>query len=139
VAAGPVQRGLSFHGLRHTLGTTLAEAGYDAATIAAVLGQATTMAEHYSRTARRKHLVDAAIEHANAALRLSPCVRFGWAFLTIGAAHFVSRRFEEALPKLLIAVQDTPVSRRFIVSLSPATPIVDGSRKRGRQSSASRR
>jgi TolB-like protein len=51
---------------------------------------------------------DIAIEHANAALRLSPRVRVGWAFLTIGAAHFVSRRFEEALPKLLVAVQDDP-------------------------------
>jgi integrase len=63
VAEGKVQPGLSFHGLRHTLGTTLAEAGCDAATIAAVLGQATTkMAEHYSKTAKRKHLVDAAID-----------------------------------------------------------------------------
>jgi integrase len=63
VAQGKVQPGLSFHGLRHTLGTTLAEAGCDAATIAAVLGQATTkMAEHYSKTAKRKHLVDAAID-----------------------------------------------------------------------------
>ncbi len=48
------------------------------------------------------------IEHANVALRLSPRVRVGWAFLTIGAAHFVSRRFEEALPKLLVAIQDDP-------------------------------
>jgi integrase len=63
VAEGKVQPGVSFHGLRHTLGTTLAEAGCDAATIAAVLGQATTkMAEHYSKTAKRKHLVDAAID-----------------------------------------------------------------------------
>jgi integrase len=63
VTEGKVQPGLSFHGLRHTLGTTLAEAGCDAATIAAVLGQATTkMAEHYSKTAKRKHLVDAAID-----------------------------------------------------------------------------
>jgi integrase len=63
VAEGKVQPGLSFHGLRHTLGATLAEAGCDAATIAAVLGQATTkMAEHYSKTAKRKHLVDVAID-----------------------------------------------------------------------------
>jgi TolB-like protein len=51
---------------------------------------------------------DVAIEHAEVALRLSPRVRVGWAFLTIGAAHFVSRRFEEALPKLLVAVQEDP-------------------------------
>lgn len=61
--AGKVEPGLSFHGLRHTLGTRLAEAGCDPATIAAVLGQKTTkMAEHYSRTARRHHLATAAIE-----------------------------------------------------------------------------
>jgi integrase len=60
--AGTLEPGLSFHGLRHTLGTRLAEAGCDAATIACVLGQKTTqMAEHYSRTARRHHLATAAI------------------------------------------------------------------------------
>jgi integrase len=63
IEEGKVQPGLSFHGLRHTLGTVLAEAGCDAPTIAAVLGQeSTTMAEHYSKTARRHHLAGAAIE-----------------------------------------------------------------------------
>jgi integrase len=62
-SAGKIEPGLSFHGLRHTCGTRLAEAGCDAATIAAVLGQLTTkMGEHYSRTARRHHLATAAIE-----------------------------------------------------------------------------
>jgi adenylate cyclase len=28
--------------------------------------------------------------------------------LTIGAAHFVSRRFDEAVPKLLLAIQEDP-------------------------------
>jgi integrase len=60
--AGTLEPGLGFHGLRHTLGMRLAEAGCDAPTIAAVLGQRTTqMAEHYSRTARRHHLATAAI------------------------------------------------------------------------------
>lgn len=55
--------GLSFHGLRHTLGTALAEAGCDPPTIAAVLGQSTTkMAEHYSRTANRRGLAGDAIK-----------------------------------------------------------------------------
>lgn len=62
-AEGKVGDGLSFHGLRHTLGTALAEMGCDPPTIAAVLGQATTrMAEHYSRTANRRSLTGAAIE-----------------------------------------------------------------------------
>lgn len=60
---GKIGAGLSFHGLRHTLGTTLAEMGCDPPTIASVLGQATSqMAEHYSRTADRHRLADTAIE-----------------------------------------------------------------------------
>lgn len=59
---GRVGSGLSFHGLRHTLGTALAEAGCDPPTIAAVLGQASTgMAEHYSRHANRRHLAATAM------------------------------------------------------------------------------
>jgi len=59
---GKIGEGLSFHGLRHTVGNRLAEAGCAPATIAAMLGQRTTaMAEHYSRAADRKHLVRAAV------------------------------------------------------------------------------
>jgi integrase len=57
---GKVAPGLSFHGLRHMLGTSLAEAGCDPRTIAAILGQKTTaMADHYSRTADRRQLASA--------------------------------------------------------------------------------
>lgn len=67
VDAGKVEQGLSFHGLRHMVGTRLAEAGCDPRTIAAVLGQQTTaMADHYSRGADRKHLAGAAIEKLEA-------------------------------------------------------------------------
>ncbi|HXU21544.1 MAG TPA: tyrosine-type recombinase/integrase [Verrucomicrobiae bacterium] len=63
VARQLVQPGLSFHGLRHTVGTKLAEAGCDARTIAAMLGHSTThMAEHYSRNADRKELVREAVQ-----------------------------------------------------------------------------
>ncbi len=51
---------------------------------------------------------DIAIEHAEASLRLSPRARIGASFLAIGAAHFFSRRFDEAVPKLLLAIQDDP-------------------------------
>jgi TolB-like protein/class 3 adenylate cyclase len=51
---------------------------------------------------------DLAIEHVEASLRLSPRARFGTAFNVIGAAHFFSRRFDEAVPKLLLAVQENP-------------------------------
>jgi TolB-like protein len=47
-----------------------------------------------------------ATEHAEASLRLSPRARVGWALLTIGAAHFYARRFDEAVPKLLLAIQE---------------------------------
>jgi tetratricopeptide (TPR) repeat protein len=49
-----------------------------------------------------------AIEHTETCLRLSPRARVGPTVVTIGYAHFVSRRFDEAVPKLLIAIQDDP-------------------------------
>jgi TolB-like protein/class 3 adenylate cyclase len=51
---------------------------------------------------------DIAIEHTEASLRLSPRARVGTPLYHLGAAHFFSRRFEEALPKLLLAVQEEP-------------------------------
>jgi TolB-like protein/class 3 adenylate cyclase len=51
---------------------------------------------------------DVAIEHAEASLRLSPRGRFGTVFWVIGGAHFFSRRFDKAVPKLLLAIQDNP-------------------------------
>ena len=40
--------------------------------------------------------------------RLSPRARVGMPLFTIGQAHFLSRRFDEAVPKLLLAIQDDP-------------------------------
>jgi adenylate cyclase len=51
---------------------------------------------------------DIAIEHVEAALRLSPRARVGSSLHVIGAAHFYARRFDEAVPKLLLAIQDDP-------------------------------
>jgi len=51
---------------------------------------------------------DIAIEHLETALRLSPRARVGSSMSVIGAAHFYARRFDEALPKLLLAAQDDP-------------------------------
>jgi len=51
---------------------------------------------------------DVAIEHIEAALRLSPRARVGTPLLQIGYAHFFSRRFDEAVPKLLLAIQEDP-------------------------------
>jgi adenylate cyclase len=51
---------------------------------------------------------DIAIEHIETALRLSPRVRVGTSLAFIGIAHFISGRFEEAIPKLLLAIQEDP-------------------------------
>ena len=49
-----------------------------------------------------------AIEHGEAALRLSPRARVGSTFFVLGQAYFVSRRFDEAIPKLRLAIQENP-------------------------------
>jgi TolB-like protein len=51
---------------------------------------------------------DLAIEHMEASLRLSPRARVGTSLVGIGSAHFVSRRFDQAVPILLRAIQEDP-------------------------------
>jgi pentatricopeptide repeat protein len=51
---------------------------------------------------------DIAIEHLEAALRLSPRAQVGNTLQPIGNAHFFCRRFEQAVPKLLLAIQEDP-------------------------------
>ena len=51
---------------------------------------------------------DLAIEHVETSMRLSPRARVGWGWTVIGGAHFAAGRFEEALPKLLLAIQEDP-------------------------------
>jgi TolB-like protein len=51
---------------------------------------------------------DLAIEHIETSLRLSPRARIGMSFSLLGAAYLVSRRFEEAVSKLLLAIQEDP-------------------------------
>jgi TolB-like protein/predicted ATPase/class 3 adenylate cyclase len=51
---------------------------------------------------------DLAIEHAETALRLSPRARIGTSLSLIGQALFLARRFDEAVPKLLLAIQEDP-------------------------------
>lgn len=54
--AGKIGDGLTFHGLRHTVGTLLIEAGYDIDTVRRWLGQKTlAMAIHYSESADTSH------------------------------------------------------------------------------------
>ena len=54
-AQGKIGHGLTIHGLRHTVGTLLAEAGTDLDDIRRVLGQKTlVMAQHYSERAKKQ-------------------------------------------------------------------------------------
>jgi tetratricopeptide (TPR) repeat protein len=63
---------------------------------------------------------DLAIEHATTALQLSPLGGIGSPFLMMGQSHFLSRRFDEALAALLLAIQvlpaDFPSPYRWLVA-----------------------
>ena len=52
--------------------------------------------------------LNSCIEHLETALRLSPRARVGTSIVLIGIAYFLSRRFEEAVPKLQLAIQEDP-------------------------------
>jgi integrase len=59
---GKIGPGLTIHGLRHTVGTLLAEAGMDLDTIRRVLTQKTlTMAQHYSERAKKNDAMRGAV------------------------------------------------------------------------------
>jgi adenylate cyclase len=63
--------------------------------------------------------LDAAIEHAETALRLSPHGGVGSVIYQVGFALFLSRRFDEAIAKLLLASQNdpnSPVTYRFLAA-----------------------
>jgi TolB-like protein len=51
---------------------------------------------------------DIAIEHIETSLHLNPRGRTDIALFVIGAAHFLSRRFDQALSKLLLPLQQDP-------------------------------
>ncbi len=83
---------------------------------------------------------DIAIEHAETALRLSPRAGIGSSLLIIGAAHFLSRRFDEAVPKLLLAIQERSDLPAIRIGFSPpATRIWAGSTTHERSSQRLRR
>jgi len=51
---------------------------------------------------------DIAIEHVEAALRLSPRARIGTSMSVLGGAYFLAKRFDQAVPNLLLAIQEDP-------------------------------
>jgi adenylate cyclase len=51
---------------------------------------------------------DIGVEHIERSLRLSPRVRVGWVVSVIGIAYFLTKRFDEAVPKFLLSIQEDP-------------------------------
>jgi adenylate cyclase len=93
----------------------LAALGEDIDTMMVVIDRALALNPSFARgwfqSARIRLMAgqpELAIEHAETSLRLSPRARVGFPFSVIGAAHFVSRRYDEAVPNLLLAIQDDP-------------------------------
>jgi adenylate cyclase len=75
---------------------------------------------------------DTAVEHIETALRLSPLARVGYSLSAIGAAHFFARRFDEAVPKLLLAIQEDPNyanPQRFLAACYAHMGRLDDARK----------
>jgi adenylate cyclase len=94
---------------------TLAYFGEDIAAMMGLVDRALALNPNYARGWHISGILriyagqpDIAIEHLEAALRLSPRARIGTSLLSIGFAHFLARRFDEAAPKLLLAIQDDP-------------------------------
>ena len=69
---------------------------------------------------------DIAIEHLEAAQRLSPRARVGPELSVMGCAHFLARRFDDAVPKLLLAIQEDPTFTKLIGISPRATRIWGG-------------
>ena len=89
--------------------------GEDNAAMTALVDRALALNPNY---ARGWHIIgvlrlrggqpESAIERFEAALRLSPRSPVGSTLFAMGFAHFLSRRFDEAVPKLLLAVHADP-------------------------------
>jgi adenylate cyclase len=89
--------------------------GEDIGAMIAVVDRALALNPNYARGWHVSGVVrlqagqpDIAIRHGETALRLSPRARVGSTFYMMGVAHFLGRRFEEAVPKLRIAMQENP-------------------------------
>ena len=60
-----------------------------------------------------------AIEHLEKAERLSPRARLGHWQSLVGVAHFLTKRFDQAVPHLILAMQqdqDDPVPYRYLAA-----------------------
>jgi adenylate cyclase len=94
---------------------TLADFGEDIGAMMALVDRALALNPSYARgwqvsavLRRSAGQTDIAIQHSETALRLSPRARVGPSLFGIGMGHFLSRRFDQAVPKLLLAIQEDP-------------------------------
>jgi adenylate cyclase len=74
---------------------------------------------------------DLAIEHGAMALQLSPRGQAGMTSFLIGAALFFSRRFEEAIPRLRLTIEETPIFHtpyRFLAACYAHAGLLDEAR-----------
>jgi adenylate cyclase len=93
----------------------LASFGEDIGAMMALVDRALALNPNYARGWLIKGFLcllagepEAAIAHVETSLRLSPRARTGLASYIIGAAHFISGRFEAAVPKLVLTIQEDP-------------------------------
>jgi TolB-like protein len=89
--------------------------GEDAQTMTALVDRAMTFSPSFARGWYISGTIrvwtgqtEEGIRHIEKALSFSPRVRVGWVGSVIGIAHFLVRRFEEAVPKFRMAIQDDP-------------------------------
>jgi TolB-like protein/class 3 adenylate cyclase len=102
-------------GILANVARALAYFGEDIGAIMALVDRALALNPNFARGWQVSGAVrlsagqpDIAIEHTECSLRLSPRARAGPAFSIIGFAHFISRRFDDSVPKLLLAIQENP-------------------------------
>jgi adenylate cyclase len=76
---------------------------------------------------------EVAIQHLDTAVRLCPRARLGTVNLHIGMAHFFEHRFDEALAKLLLEIQDVepdnPGPYRYLAACYAHTGRLDDARR----------
>jgi TolB-like protein len=97
----------------------LAYFGEDIGAMMALVGRALELNPTYARGWLISGLLrlwagecETAIEHINVSLRLSPRARNGVPLSVVGLAHFFLRRFDQAVPNLLVTIQEDSTDPR---------------------------
>ncbi len=117
----------------------LAYFGEDIQTMIALVDRALKLNPSYARGWYLSGLIrffagdsETAVQHAEAALQLSPRGRIGLVYNVIGSALMSARRFNDAIPKLLLAIEDEPKHPspyRYLAACYAHTGRVDDARE----------